>query len=163
MKRIALDLPDVLAAHVADATKLGGFMDEQDYLRSLIRRDLELAVTEPPQQQHARAGAPLVDAADTDAHAKSLGAMTPPQPRLFLFRSWREAVLSALERYCKRHQSREVFRARFLAEELDQMVRETLSRGRTPEMTVSRVLQELRDENLVEFLTPGHYRFHGSK
>jgi len=45
-----------------------------------------------------------------------------------------------------------------IEEELDRIVRETGSRGATPEMTLSRELQELRDRGDIEFLGSGHYR-----
>ena len=45
-----------------------------------------------------------------------------------------------------------------IEEELDRIVRETGSRGASPEMTLSRELQQLRDRGEIEFLTPGHYR-----
>jgi hypothetical protein len=75
---------------------------------------------------------------------------------------WREAVLEALKRYCGRHFSRTVLRTRLIAEELEQIVADTGSRGRTPEMTLNRVLQDLRDEGFVAFIdNDGQYEYLG--
>ena len=60
--------------------------------------------------------------------------------------SWKSAVVTALQRYSKRHASPQIDRAAFLREELVAMIAATTSAGRTPAQTVSRVLQELRDE-----------------
>ena len=70
---------------------------------------------------------------------------------------WREAVLKALHRYGRRHGTRAVERPAFLSEELPAMIVATGSFGKTPDQTVSRVLQELRDEHLVAFLSDGKY------
>lgn len=43
-------------------------------------------------------------------------------------------------------------------EELGRIVRETGSRGATPEMTLSRELQQLRDRGVIDFMKSGHYR-----
>jgi len=43
-------------------------------------------------------------------------------------------------------------------QELDRIIRETGSRGATPDMTLSRVLQQLRDRGDIQFVSPGHYR-----
>lgn len=45
-----------------------------------------------------------------------------------------------------------------LSQELDRIVRETGSRGATPDMTLSRELQQLRDRGEIEFLGGGNYR-----
>ncbi len=45
-----------------------------------------------------------------------------------------------------------------IEEELGRIVRETGSRGATPEMTLSRELQQLRDQGGIEFVSLGHYR-----
>ena len=70
---------------------------------------------------------------------------------------WKATVLSALHRYCKRHACVQIERRAFLSEELPIMVAETASVGRTPAQTVSRVLQELRDEGKVFFSQAGVY------
>jgi hypothetical protein len=70
---------------------------------------------------------------------------------------WKEAVVAALHRFCKRHDTHVIDRSVFLTEELHNMVTQAGSTGRTPAQTVSRILQELRDAGLVEFLTDGRY------
>ena len=73
---------------------------------------------------------------------------------------WRDSVLGAIERYTTRHGSTTFQREAFLTEELSQIVRETGPVGHTPDQTVSRVMQELRDEGLLEFIdNHGTYRF----
>jgi hypothetical protein len=76
--------------------------------------------------------------------------------------SWKSAVLSALQRYSRRHASVLIQRHAFLSEELPFMVAETATVGRTPAQTVSRVLQELRDEGKVFFSQAGVYVIDGA-
>lgn len=71
---------------------------------------------------------------------------------------WSEAVEIAVRRLAARHGSAEFTRQQMLDEELERIVRETGSRGATPDMTLSRELQQLRDRGEIEFLTPGRYR-----
>jgi putative restriction endonuclease len=71
---------------------------------------------------------------------------------------WSEAVEIAVRRLAARTGSAEFTRQQMIEQELDRIVRETGSRGTTPEMTLSRILQQLRDRGDVEFLTPGNYR-----
>ncbi len=77
--------------------------------------------------------------------------------------TWRESVRAALERYVARHGSVLVTRQHFIVEELSRIVAETRSQGQTPEQTLSRVLQELRDEGLLAFLGDGRYLFLGAE
>lgn len=70
---------------------------------------------------------------------------------------WKSTVTLALHRYSKRHASLQIERSAFIREELPAMLRETLSAGRTPAQTVSRVLQELRDEGKLFFSDSGVY------
>jgi hypothetical protein len=72
--------------------------------------------------------------------------------------SWRDAVLVALHRFSARHATCVIGRQEFLADELERIVGDTGSQGQTPDQTVSRVLQELREEGLLEFLNAGEYR-----
>ena len=75
--------------------------------------------------------------------------------------SWKVSVESALARFAARHKSAQVSRAAFMAEELATMLAETGSVGRTPAQTVSRVLQELRDEGHLFFSNSGSYTING--
>jgi hypothetical protein len=70
---------------------------------------------------------------------------------------WRDAVLSSLHAYCQRRGTRIVQRQLFIAEELDSIIAATGSVGATPQQSLSKNLQQLRDEQLLEFLGPGEY------
>lgn len=76
--------------------------------------------------------------------------------------TWKSAVVSALDRYSRRHGSLQIERGAFLGEELPTMIAETTSAGRTPAQTVSRVLQELRDEGRLFFSESGVYVINGA-
>ena len=76
--------------------------------------------------------------------------------------TWKSAVVSALQRYSRRHESLQIERGAFLNEELPAMIAETTSAGRTPAQTVSRVLQELRDESRLFFSAGGVYVINGA-
>ncbi len=71
--------------------------------------------------------------------------------------TWRDAVLASLHAYSARHATRVVRRGVFRDEELSRIVAATGATGATPWQTMSRVFQGLRDEGLVELLTPGSY------
>lgn len=73
-------------------------------------------------------------------------------------RDWSEAVEIAVRRLVARTGNAEFTRQQMIEDELGRIVDETGSRGATPEMTLSRELQELRDCGQIEFLNPGHYR-----
>lgn len=47
--------------------------------------------------------------------------------------------------------------------ELERIVRETGSRGQTPDATLRRELQQLRDRGVIEFLGSGHYRLRSAR
>ncbi|WP_157202531.1 HNH endonuclease [Calidithermus chliarophilus] len=70
---------------------------------------------------------------------------------------WRDAVLDALRRYSARHSTRNINRQSLVDEELSQIVSVTGSAGETPTQTLSRVLQELRDDGFLYFLGNGNY------
>ncbi len=71
--------------------------------------------------------------------------------------SWKEAVRQALDTYSRRHASVQIDRAHFLDEQLPAIVGMTESVGKTPGQTLSRVLQELRDEGYLYFSKAGSY------
>lgn len=70
---------------------------------------------------------------------------------------WRDAVLRALRRVAERDQTRKIRRQVLLDKERQRIVQETKTEGSTPDQTVSRVLQELRDEGVLYFLGRGTY------
>lgn len=73
--------------------------------------------------------------------------------------TWTEATLEAIRRYCSRHERNSFSRQHFIREELSNIIRESKSEGKSPSQTLSRVLQELRDENKLIFLESGKYLF----
>jgi putative restriction endonuclease len=73
-------------------------------------------------------------------------------------RTWRESVAAALMRQAGKQHTGIVTRQQLIEGELPRIVRETGSRGATPEQTLSRVLQDLRDDKQIEFKGPGEYR-----
>ena len=70
---------------------------------------------------------------------------------------WRDAVLASLHSYCVRHSTRVVERQQFISEQLPVIVTAVGSQGLTPHQTLSRILQELRDEGVLQFLERGYY------
>jgi hypothetical protein len=70
---------------------------------------------------------------------------------------WKVAVKEALEAYSTRHNTIQIERTRFLQEEQANIVSMTKSQGKTPGQTISRVLQELRDEGVLFFSSSGCY------
>lgn len=72
--------------------------------------------------------------------------------------NWSEAVEIAVRRFAERHGTAEFTRQQLINEELPRIVRETGSRGETPEMTLSRELQQLRDAGTIAFDGRGQYR-----
>ena len=76
--------------------------------------------------------------------------------------TWKSAVISALTRYSRRHGSLQIERGALLSEELPTMIAQTTSAGLTPAQTVSRVLQELRDEGRLFFSESGVYVINGA-
>ncbi len=69
---------------------------------------------------------------------------------------WREAVIEALQRYSIRNKTYHIERQRLIDEEMDSIVHTTITQGKTPSQTLSRVLQELRGDVLA-FVSEGHY------
>lgn len=70
--------------------------------------------------------------------------------------SWRDAVLGSIYRVVE--DDRLFTRTALVGRELDKIIGATQSSGVTPEQTLSRVLQHLRDEGVVEFLGDGSYK-----
>ncbi len=72
--------------------------------------------------------------------------------------NWSEAVEIAVRRLAERLGTDEFTRQQLIDHELPHIVRETGSRGETPAMTLSRELQQLRDEGQIAFEARGQYR-----
>ena len=71
---------------------------------------------------------------------------------------WSKAVEIAVGRLAANQNSAEFSLQDLIAVELPRIIRETGSRGATPEATLRRELQQLRDQGAIEFLGQGHYR-----
>lgn len=76
-------------------------------------------------------------------------------------KSWSEAVAAAIRRYVLLSGSTIFDRQALIDAEGQRILIETGSSGATPWQTLSRVLQELRDEGLLEFVGAGTYRYNG--
>lgn len=76
--------------------------------------------------------------------------------------SWTEAVEAAVRRHAANTSDQVFTRQSLIESELDNIVRETGSTGATPDMTLSRELQEMRDRGSLEFVDDrGTYRLVG--
>jgi putative restriction endonuclease len=74
-------------------------------------------------------------------------------------RDWSEVVEEAVRRHVASTGSSEFTRQDLRDAELDRIVSETASQGQTPEQTLSRELQQLRDQGVLEFIDDrGAYR-----
>jgi hypothetical protein len=71
---------------------------------------------------------------------------------------WKSSVLASIRRLSKRKGSDIFTRQELIEEELTQVTAEVGSVGVTPAQTMSRVLQELRDEGDITFESPGVYK-----
>ena len=65
---------------------------------------------------------------------------------------WQNAVRLAISRHCRATKSDMFTRAGLINSQLDKIIADTGSKGATPEQTLSRVLQELRDSGEIEFI-----------
>ncbi|MDW7755482.1 MAG: HNH endonuclease signature motif containing protein [Brevefilum sp.] len=75
-------------------------------------------------------------------------------------KTWREAVINGIRRLTINKNSYLFSRQEIINTQLTQIIEEVQSIGETPSQTLSRVLQELRDENLIEFVdNTGNYVF----
>lgn len=74
-------------------------------------------------------------------------------------RDWSEVVEESVRRYVARAGSSVFTRQSLIDSELAKIIEETESSGVTPERTLSRELQQLRDLGVIEFLDDkGTYR-----
>ncbi len=79
-------------------------------------------------------------------------------------KAWRDAVIDGINRLTKHKNSYFFSRQEIISQELDLIVRETESEGETPSQTLSRILQELRNDNLIDFIdNQGNYIYLGKK
>jgi DNA-binding transcriptional ArsR family regulator len=76
--------------------------------------------------------------------------------------TWREAVIRGIRRLVNRKSSVLFTRQEILSEEIGHIAEEAGSDGQTPGQTLSRILQELRDDGLVTFIdNQGNYIYLG--
>jgi hypothetical protein len=71
--------------------------------------------------------------------------------------SWYNSTLEALTRMSLRHRRNSFTRQEIITEELHRITHEVNTKGRTPGQTLSRVLQNLRDDGYIEFDGHGGY------
>ena len=76
---------------------------------------------------------------------------------------WQSAVLSAISRLAERKSDNLFDRNLLIQEELDRIIKDTNSVGRTPEQTLSKILQQLRNSGEIEFLGKGKYQLLDSR
>jgi len=73
--------------------------------------------------------------------------------------SWKDAVRRAIKRRCRARKSDIFTRSDLISNELEQIIADTHCKGATPDQTLSRVLQELRDAGEIKFINyDGTYR-----
>lgn len=73
--------------------------------------------------------------------------------------NWIDAVREAIDEVCNRKMTDVFTRDELIRQQLASIVKATGSQGRTPENTLSRILQDLRDLGEVEFVNDrGVYR-----
>lgn len=73
-------------------------------------------------------------------------------------KTWREAVIDSITNLTYKKNSYIFSRQELINKKLEHIIEEVDSHGDTPSQTLSRVLQELRDDNLIEFIdNSGNY------
>lgn len=72
---------------------------------------------------------------------------------------WQDAVRLAIGRHCRATKSDIFTRKGLMKSQMDRIIADTGSMGATPDQTLSRILQELRDAGQIEFVEyDGTYR-----
>jgi len=72
---------------------------------------------------------------------------------------WNQAVMKAIISVCKRNNSLNFDNEDLRKYELNNIINDTGTKGKTPEKTLNRVLQSMRNVGLIEFLdNHGNYR-----
>lgn len=77
--------------------------------------------------------------------------------------AWRDAVLMAVQRLVARRRDTSFSRKELITEELETIIEQVGCEGATPAQTLSRVLQTLRAEGLIEFHDKGQYSYLGDE
>lgn len=73
--------------------------------------------------------------------------------------NWEAVVLDEIKKLCRERNICQFTRQMLISETLDEIVTQTQSEGLTPEQTLSRILQTLRDQGYIEFVdNEGTYR-----
>lgn len=74
--------------------------------------------------------------------------------------TWRDAVIDGIRRLTRSKDSYVFSRQELINQQLEQINKEIQSKGETPSQTLSRIMQELRDDGIVEFIDDhGNYAF----
>lgn len=71
--------------------------------------------------------------------------------------TWKEAVIAAINRFTINNHTRLIQRKALIDQELEQIIQDVGSKGKTPHQTLSKTLQELRDEEILSFDGNGTY------
>jgi hypothetical protein len=102
----------------------------------------------------------LIRQAPTSANLVADAALTPDQAiDLLASMTWKESVAAAVRRLAGKTPGGAFTRQQLIDAELSQITSEVGSLGLTPEQTLSRVLQELRDDGMISFEDDnGYYR-----
>ena len=72
--------------------------------------------------------------------------------------TWQESAIKAIQRLVKQTGKNIFSRQELIDSELDTIVQEAGSTGQSPDQTLSRVLQELRNQEVIALEAPGVYR-----
>ena len=72
--------------------------------------------------------------------------------------SWREAVVAAIARQSAANRSPTFTRQQLVQTELERIVADVAAKGATPAQTLSRILQEIRDDGAIAFVSDGEYK-----
>ncbi|MGZ4961967.1 MAG: hypothetical protein ACXWIU_03375 [Limisphaerales bacterium] len=72
--------------------------------------------------------------------------------------TWQESVAAAIDRLVKQNANSVFTRQQLIDSELEQIIRDVGSKGATPDQTLSKVLQQLREQGELGFVSDGVYR-----
>lgn len=67
-------------------------------------------------------------------------------------KTWKQATEDAIVRFCRRRRTTTFDFNSLVTQELPQILEEVQSRGATPEQSLSKFLQDLRNEGKIEFV-----------